>query len=355
MAVAAVVSIPRRLAIPISPGAFRLLLAMIVFVHHISSFGFGPYAVYVFFVLSGFWVQSMWNGRYSKTRNPYLTFLVSRVWRLAPVMVLATMTTVPLLLLIGVPADKVFAATPLHFAFSSVFLLGYSWLPYLPIGSAWSLDVEMQFYALAPLLAVFVKRAGWPLALAAAALTSLAASTFIDHPVLPKNIFFFVVGMAAAAFDWRPSARFAWLSGLSVVAITVLVTLSPWRGLLFGGAHPQPIFAWNAIYNIALAVLTIPFALCTVRQPSDDLDGDMGAMSFIIYLFHWVASQWFVSISGPFSVRLEVALISLVTVPLVSTLVLVFFDRPIDRLRSRWVRQRQQDSRPVGAPVASAT
>ena len=38
----------------------------------------------------GYWLQLMWDGRYRHTRGPYATYLVSRFWRLAPVMLVAS-------------------------------------------------------------------------------------------------------------------------------------------------------------------------------------------------------------------------------------------------------------------------
>ena len=68
-----------------SPGAFRLILALAVFLHHSTGFNIGMSAVLIFFVLSGYWVATMWAHTYAHTRTPYLTYLISRVWRITPV------------------------------------------------------------------------------------------------------------------------------------------------------------------------------------------------------------------------------------------------------------------------------
>src|SRR5262249_50667477 len=69
------------------PGAFRWLLALTVLAHHTTPLRLGAWAVYVFFILSGYWITRMWDEKYRRTRLPVLTFLVSRWWRLAPVLV----------------------------------------------------------------------------------------------------------------------------------------------------------------------------------------------------------------------------------------------------------------------------
>ena len=81
-----------------SPGALRLTLAFAVFLHHTTSFNLGMSAVLVFFVLSGYWVAAMWKNTYSKTTSAYFTYLVSRVWRVAPVFALCSAITWALLL-----------------------------------------------------------------------------------------------------------------------------------------------------------------------------------------------------------------------------------------------------------------
>lgn len=350
--------IGRRTALPLDPGAFRLFLAMLVFVHHFSSFAVGAYAVYVFFMLSGYWLHRMWWERYSTTRQPYVTYLISRVWRLGPTMALVSVITIMLLPLVGIPMAKVLSGNPLHLLVSSTLLLGYTWLPYLPVGSAWSLDVEMQFYLIAPAIATLLaqKKWRWPVIMAAA-LCSLAYGMLAPHavPVVPKYIVFFVLGMASAALDWRPSRRLALACGIGVAAAVLLMLLSPWRGIILGGATPGPLFAYNFQLNIALALATLPLAIYTTGNPSDATDRMMADLSYIVYLLHWVAMQWFFSIKGPFIVRLEVAAISFAVVPTVAWLIWKFYDKPINRARSRWVASRTPDhsiSAPMAEPAA---
>lgn len=340
---------PRKVLWPVEPGAFRLFLAMLVFVNHYSSVGIGGYAVYVFFVLSGFWVQTMWTARYSRARNPYFTYLVSRLWRLSPVMVLVSLITIVLLPLAGIPVEKVFATPPLLLALSTTFLLGYSWLPYGPVGSAWSLDVEMQFYIVAPLLAMAVANARGRTVLLVAAAVCSAIFAVLPHvfhalpatPILPKYVFFFVVGMIAACMKWQPSGRLASWSAVAFFLLVVVLVLTPWRDLLIGGANPTARHQLlNQPYNVVLALTSIPFAIYTTRQKSDATDRMMADLSFIVYLAHWVGMQWFFQIKEPFSKRLMVAAICFAVVPVVSWLIWRYFDRPINRARARWVESR---------------
>jgi peptidoglycan/LPS O-acetylase OafA/YrhL len=333
-----------RLTWPQEPGAFRFVLAMIVFVHHFSGFTMGKYAVYVFFVLSGFWLHVMWVERYAGSRRPYLTYLVSRVWRLAPVMALVSAITIPFLLVIGQPAREVLAAHPLHLFFSSTFLLGYAWLDYLPVGSAWSLDVEMQFYVITPLLTVLLlRRFEWPLLLAATVASAIGA-TVIETPTFPKYAIFFILGMSAAASGWAPSKRLATTSALCIPVIIAIITISPWSDALWGGADATEFHhRWNPVLNVVLALMTVPFALHTVRQKSDRTDRMLADLSYIVYLAHWAGMQLFFTLAGhPFVERLEVAAASFLVIPLVSYGIWRFYDKPLNAARARWVASRAE-------------
>ena len=330
----------QRVAWPTGPGAFRLWLALLVFVHHMSSFGVGPFAVYVFFALSGYWLQLMWTGRYRKAQHAYLTYLASRFWRLAPMMVLANVLTVPFLMWIGVGEGTVLAE-PLHLAISSVVMLGYAWLDYLPVGAAWSLDVEAQFYVLLPLLAALVLRGPGIAWLALAASISLAAALWLDTPpTLAQHLFFFAAGMLAARHRWEPGVRAAYASAALVVGVLIFLTVSPWAGIVWGGADKGPLFVWNPVLNVALSVAALPFALWTVRRRSDGIDRAFGDLSYIVYMLHWAAMQWFFTLEGSVMHRLPYAAAAFLVIGALSLAVWYAFDRPINAARTRWVAAR---------------
>jgi len=73
-----------------SPDLFRNVLAMTVFAHHLTRFSIGNMAVYIFFVLSGYWIARMWVGRYAKSERPFSTFYLSRSLRLIPTLCWST-------------------------------------------------------------------------------------------------------------------------------------------------------------------------------------------------------------------------------------------------------------------------
>ena len=329
-----------RSANPASPGAFRLLLAMLVFVHHFSRLALGTFAVMAFFVLSGFWLHRMWTEKYRLTRSSYLTFMVSRVWRLAPVMALTTLMMIGMYEAFGIYTADTHALDPIWLGVSSIILLGYAWLPFMPVGPAWSLDIEMRFYLLAPLLAAALARFGKTAVLIAALLATSLSLWLTTTTLLANYIVFFVVGMIASAADWRPSQRLANLSGLITIAAVVFTALSPFKDLLLGGAHRGALFVYNPAYSAGLTMLVLPWAISTVHRPSNGPDRMFADLSYIIYLQHALAVQLFKLIEGPLLARLEVAAASFVVVPVVSVLIWRYFDHPINRRRAAWVNSR---------------
>src|SRR5215469_4872256 len=133
---------------PTGPGVFRLSLALLVFLNHTSRVDLGFSAVLIFFLLSGYWIFSMWTTRYSKARQPYATFFVSRMWRLLPAFLLCSAIAWSLAILNDeVPplGNWLYQLVP------NLIIIGYGldWQPNVP---AWSLDIEVQFYLIAPLL-----------------------------------------------------------------------------------------------------------------------------------------------------------------------------------------------------------
>ncbi|MES2494174.1 MAG: acyltransferase [Pseudomonadota bacterium] len=336
----------RILLLPSGPGAFRLWLALVVVFHHVTRVEVGKAPVLVFFALSGYWVHQVWQGRYRHCRRPYLTFLVSRWWRIAPVMVLASGLSLAVLAWLGDPAGGEAAAMPVRQALSAAFALGYAGMPVRPLGPAWSLDIEMQFYLVAPLLVLMVRRVPAVAALAAAYGVYAAGMTFYPELVLSSFLPFFVIGMVAAEHRWRVSRRLAAAGLGAAVALTAAIIASPWYAPLLGegGDH------WPAV-NLLLAALVLPQALASAGNPSGARDKVWADQSYIVYLLHWPAIQVLRGIvwPGPTAKMLGLMVLAAV-VTLLAWAVRRYCDRPLNRARARWVTARRVASDPADLP-----
>jgi peptidoglycan/LPS O-acetylase OafA/YrhL len=335
----------------LGPGLFRLFLASAVVLHHSFPLRLGAWAVYVFFILSGYWICRLWRQRYTQTHNPLLTFMVSRWWRLAPVFLLCTaLSVVSSFLLNGSSAP--------HTAGS----LGW-WLRELLIAGSngagtdlpptWSLDVEMQFYLLAPLLITLFGRIGplfrYLLAVAACGWFGLFLFRGGNFQLAHLSLFvgFFLIGVIVQMAQWKPSRALAVGSLLIFFGITLIMALSPqtqrgvWKAGLDTARSPFVVSVWW----IVGAGVVVPFLAWNVSQDSAPFDRLLGNLAYPLYLFHWIPSEWY----NRFSLRTDPAWkqctllgINFLAAGAGAIVILLLVDRPSERLREAWVRSRKE-------------
>jgi peptidoglycan/LPS O-acetylase OafA/YrhL len=273
------------------PGLFRLLLASVVVVYHYSSLSLGHTAVYLFFVLSGYWVYRMWQDKYCRTRNPYLTFVVSRAWRLAPVFLLCSALACAIfqLLPLLIPPAIYFPPARLNWGMvSSVILLGYDTSPFRPLLPAWSLDIEMQFYLIAPLVLVAMRSR--PVAAIPVVIGLCAVAMLSEQLPLASYLPYFMIGMLAAqypTFVFNKRYMIASLIAVSFLLATFLL-VPGLRSALIVGTHVGPFAKYNEALNVVVAVVSVPFVLSTVKNASGTFDKLMADLSYSVYLFHWI-------------------------------------------------------------------
>ena len=181
------------------PGFFRLFLALMVFVYHTTRFAVGSSAVYVFFCLSGYWIYRMYTERYSATRQPLITYAVSRLWRLLPTFWLVTLLALTYLFFAGALPSYWNETNRVTHRVKSIHL----WLQ----DSAEATDrarvvsgYRAAILCVAPFLAMLFawKKLGPGWNISGFAAISLA-SFLLDNPVsLMKYLVYFATGMAAA-------------------------------------------------------------------------------------------------------------------------------------------------------------
>ncbi len=319
-----------------APGALRLALAFAVFVHHTTNFNLGMSAVLIFFVLSGYWVASMWAHTYSRTNASYLTFIVSRIWRIVPVFALCSAISWAFLLWRAATPDH--AGALAHQIFSNVLILGYNSLPFQANIPGWSLDMEMQFYFVAPLLIVLVARNIYTLA--GALLISMFAQGHGGAVTVAPFIVFFGAGVASATHGWAPSRALAYRSLFATFGVLFVCFMLMIKDIALGESL-APVLAFSAKTNLLIAVMMIPWALYTTRQMSSATDRMFGDLSYIFYLLHWSALGAMHTGDGTETERALLCSEALLIVLGASYLIWRFFDRPINRARAAWVMSRR--------------
>ncbi len=328
------------------PGCLRLILALIVFASHESREAVGTAAVDIFFALSGYWIFQMYEHKYSKTRSPYFTYITSRFWRLLPTFLLVN--TAALLMDVFYLKVKLLPGAwtgNFHVVFSNLFILGYNSMHYLPLVTAWSLDMEVQFYLIAPILIWLVKKRPWTV-LAAGACISLFFS-FFPNPLLTGILVFFVIGLTAAATSWKPSPRLVTASLILLPLLFALCLLSPWRYVIYMQTPPNPMQNYNDAINALFALIAMPIAFYTTSQKGGRHDSTFGELSYIIYLLHWPFVVLFPPRASTFALRTLERIVVVIVVLALSYVILRVFDKPLNRMRALWVNQRIPAPRPA--------
>lgn len=266
------------------PGFFRVLLATTVIVGHITEYmPFGPPAVDIFFMLSGYWVFVMFEKNYAKAKHPYRTFLISRWLRIMPIYyVISILTLLVIYFIPGIFHRKIEMFTTSEQIIHDILLIGNNAQKIRLIPPAWSLAIEMQFYLIAPLCIIAIKRMH-PLLIIGLAIGLHGLLPIIDdrfHFTVFPNLLYFIVGMLIA--NYKPVVTKAMLITSLVLLGSVIIG---YEAITIAGkmVYLSPMqIAGSALVSL----LSIPFVIVNLSMPSNKFDRHLGNLSYTIYLFH---------------------------------------------------------------------
>lgn len=347
-------------------GTIRFALAMAVLLSHLPitnvKFIGGGLAVQAFFIVSGFYMALVLDGKYSDLR----LFYTNRLLRIFPAYLV--MMAISAVFVFGFNAtatstQEIFATafrnplTALILVFEHVAIVGQDLLFWMKIGpdggifldmtnapptedtpwawqallvpQSWSLSLELMFYAVVPFLARL--RWQWLAAVAAAsiALRLLGHALSIDLGLwqarfFPTALFLFVFGMLAQRalpFVQRLPAAAGWIA--CAVALALVLAL-PLVGL------PDGPTRW--ITYIAIAITT-PFAFHVTRNLTTDRW--VGELSYPLYLTHLPFIGVVLTFEPPYAVWIAIGGSLALAI-----LLFLLVDRPVDHWRqARAARQ----------------
>jgi peptidoglycan/LPS O-acetylase OafA/YrhL len=313
------------------PGFFRLFLAVVVVLVHDTRLHLGTMVVYLFFILSGYWISRLWENVYSRKERPWRTYLLSRAWRLWPMFFLCV---------VSVWGWRIYKGFPLpadinwfHQIVSNFLVFGYSYLSFQANSPAWSLDIEAQYYLLAPSLLFLMRRSLG--ALLGCALVSLVFVGLGLGPNIGFYLFFFGLGAAGAVSGWTYSPKWAWLSLVGTIALIVGVYFSPWSAILIS---QKPLHPFARPFNVICALTILPWLFYTVKNKGCRWDQAMGDFSYPLYLFHWPL-LFMIGVKPAFAANpLKTIMETFPSVFAISFLIWFAIDRPVNAWRKRWVK-----------------
>ena len=297
-------------------GLFRVILAISVVLSHIvktetpfyQGFG-GTNSVEIFFLVSGFYIALILDKTYKSKRMFYL----NRILRLYPVYLIVCLLVLLTSILRRGFAENLFGYSPLVLlisTFSNLTLIGTDWLMFfdtsnggiqltssvvtgdrmrdlLWIAPAWSLGIEITFYAMAPILC------RWRSRFLIAAIIGICtiriffnqsefnfAESPFDARFFPFELPYFLVGILL--YRYKRDAK---------LEITIpLKYLYSALFLFFLIFEPIPS-SFDLSRTASMAVLVIVAAVVVLFGQSSEFDRKFGELSYPIYISHVFIAQ----------------------------------------------------------------
>jgi len=328
------------------PGFLRVALASAVVASHLSNFEIGRPAVFAFFALSGFWVMRMYDEKYA-TAGGASVFFLSRLLRIWLPFAAAYLGFI----LVKAIVFGEFDVRQL----GSLGILGIATTGNDVLGVSWSLDIELQFYLLVPVLWTLLKAmdrggqpAGWLIAAGVVPLTILGWWLGLAHGVWTVLAYLpgFLAGLLIWHSGWRPGRGAAFASvGIFLGAGFLAWTLPETRAFL---EKDTPSLLHEDWFGMTWAALLIPYIAFNVRQRSDRLDQHLGNFSYALYVTHWPVI-WIVRQSVDSFGTVE-KVMALAAVAIVSIVFYILVDRNAERLRQAYLGWRLSGASASPAP-----
>lgn len=259
--------------------------------------GHGHYGVQLFFAISGFILALPFVKHYlTGAQKPVLKqYFLRRVTRLEPPYFLVMIGLFIFIVYVQhkYPFGMLFRSLLASLTYTHNFFYGRDVIPYVN-GVAWTLEIEVQFYIIAPLIAAWIfsiksvksrRMLIWGVALFFILLQHFYKPPFTS---LYDQIQFFLIGFLLADYYITP--------GQSKIALPKVVSIFAGLILLFGIFYYQPAMntpgpvklLWNVLFPVmifALYYLTL-FTDFWKRFFSNKILTTVGGMCYSIYLLH---------------------------------------------------------------------
>jgi peptidoglycan/LPS O-acetylase OafA/YrhL len=356
-------------------GTIRFLLALAVVCAHVGKLPFtvqlgSLLAVQAFYIISGFLIALVWTNKYERRSNGRFLFYSNRAariyilyWAVLVISIVVALVTKWLThdfpSYWGSPPRGLLPYT----LFTNAWIFGSSWAywlgfaspPYVTIddgslyftmdytssqypvwrtmilGPAWTLDLELCFYLLAPLLLSL--RLRYILAIIATSLLARFSWYAMGHDADPWNYRFFpfeigLFMLGAAAY--RVSRMLAWQPSPTILKIVFAALVG---SILGYGMLGLPHGSFNSFVYLFIFAALIPYVFDLTR--SWRFDRFLADMSFPLYLAHWPVGSLSIYIRDRFLLPAPEyrGLVPAIASIAAAALLVIFVERPVERWR----------------------
>ena len=311
-------------------GTWRLLLALLVMMSHLWSGmidGYAAYAVWGFFVLSGYLMTYVLMNKYGFQRDGLKAYAFNRFIRIMPSYYLAAMLGILTILTLGKNVDLTKLNPQFAMPHAQEWLNPISLLPVftgsnLPVPVSGALSTEIGMYLMMPLFARSRSAAwvGLVLGLVTNCTVGFGVESFSQRYTLSETcVLAFAAGSLASHY------RIA-LSKYSFPALALIAWIA--NGLVWIRWDAWP-WTYGLIFSVILSVWVVVSLDSDQTSAQDRMLGDL---SYPVYLFHTAVAAWLIPLFGYGRTFKFFAAAFLITIAL-SWLIVKFFDRPLSRLK----------------------
>jgi peptidoglycan/LPS O-acetylase OafA/YrhL len=352
-------------------GTLRLYLALSVVVFHLSGprlpFVVGPFAVIIFYMISGFYMAMVIQEKYAKRSTFVRDFYLTRLLRLWPTYAAVLLFTMAFDYVAG--REDAFIRPPeagdmarIAIILSNLTTIGFDiYEPARTFGPlwdwravpiAWSLTIEAQFYLAAP----FLLARSFRLLIAVAVALVLVRLALLGWNAIPWRYFFapsvwcfFLIGAASyrlMGIASRTPPKSAWAIVGAAPAIGYVSGLT-------GSVEIDTPGLWLAYLACAAC---LPFL--HARMGRCKWDRRIGELSYPLYLVHLLvgtATPFVLHAFGIIPGNMPVSLIAIMSSLCLAVLLRVAIEIPVDHLRSRIAEPKRRRLGVAGAGSPAST
>ena len=280
-------------------GTFRTLLALLVVAAHLGPLdNVGPYAVFGFYVLSGYLMTAILRDRYGYSRAGTARYAANRLLRIYPLYLVALGLSVLLIALLGEAAARQYHEQ-LGLELSTTELLrnlflvldihtNTRWVP-----PAWALTVELFFYA-----AMGLGLSRHPATCAVWLLGSAAYTAYLWVGGASFSYRYFSIAAASLPFAMGACLHHLRERRHRIVLLLGNARILPLLAGAFGvnllvASQSSGPLAFGPLFYLNLALSWLLIAHLAQRDSNywRSLDATLGELSYPVYLLHYQAGM----------------------------------------------------------------